>query len=604
MRLSKKILMLMLCPAMLGVRLYAINNVESIKSDTAYLWAEGLGYTVEEAGDQALTLLVNGISVNVSNVSQIRYGEGGERGSMDDNYSGEINTSAQLTLRNTSQIVLSNEPDARVFVYVKRSDIAKIFSERAKRAVYMVEEAERALKDGKMDYALKSYYWAYALVRSLQYPGEAKYKDARGEHRLMEWLPLRLKDVLGGIKVEKVGEDGNDVKIAIMYGGEPVQSMDYAFYDGANWSALYVANNGVGIMEMRPGAAKDDMRIRCEYQYKYEVHLDAEIESVMKIMNDRPLKESYISVNQEASQAVVLPETYAMGSEEDASVESKSVFAPDDEQLAVCEKAIQQLLAAIRTKNYDAAAGLFTEEGYEVYEQLLKYGQAKIVSAEKLTYTSYNEYTQCRGVMAHFSFKTNNKKFIEELAITFDENKMISNISFGLGEKAKEDILGKDAWAEYARMILINFLEEYKTAYALKRIDYIESVFDENAVIRTGVMFSKPRINEQNKYLNNKYVKYTEQDKGTYIKRLKANFARNEYINIRFANNDIVKLGGMGGEVYGIQIKQDYYSTTYGDTGYLFLMVDLNDPEHPVIKVRTWQPERDPNFGVIGAQHF
>ena len=61
---------------------------------------------------------------------------------------------------------------------------------------------------------------------------------------------------------------------------------------------------------------------------------------------------------------------------------------------------------------------------------------------------------------------------------------------------------------------------------------------------------------------------------------------------------------GKGGEMYAIQIAQDYYSTHYGDKGYLFLMVDINDPEHPLIKVRTWQPEKDPKFGLYGPGDF
>lgn len=59
------------------------------------------------------------------------------------------------------------------------------------------------------------------------------------------------------------------------------------------------------------------------------------------------------------------------------------------------------------------------------------------------------------------------------------------------------------------------------------------------------------------------------------------------------------KMNG-GGELYAIQIAQDYYSSSYGDKGYLFLMVDINDPENPIIKVRTWQPDKDPNFGLYG----
>ena len=87
------------------------------------------------------------------------------------------------------------------------------------------------------------------------------------------------------------------------------------------------------------------------------------------------------------------------------------------------------------------------------------------------------------------------------------------------------------------------------------------------------------------------------------MRNLEHCFASNEFINIRFANNDVVKAGN-GGETYGIQIRQDYYSSTYGDTGYLFLMVDVNNPDTPVIKVRTWQPEKDPDFGIYGLPNF
>jgi hypothetical protein len=84
---------------------------------------------------------------------------------------------------------------------------------------------------------------------------------------------------------------------------------------------------------------------------------------------------------------------------------------------------------------------------------------------------------------------------------------------------------------------------------------------------------------------------------------LKKCFKRNEFVNLRFSNNDVMKMG-IGGELYAIQIQQDYYSSTYGDKGYLFLMVDINNPEKPLIKVRTWQPEKDPDFGLYGPGDF
>ena len=87
------------------------------------------------------------------------------------------------------------------------------------------------------------------------------------------------------------------------------------------------------------------------------------------------------------------------------------------------------------------------------------------------------------------------------------------------------------------------------------------------------------------------------------LRQLKRSFDSKEYINLRFANNDVRKMG-KGGELYAIQISQEYYSSNYGDKGFLFLMIDINDPEKPIIKVRTWQPEKDPNFGYYGPEDF
>ena len=83
----------------------------------------------------------------------------------------------------------------------------------------------------------------------------------------------------------------------------------------------------------------------------------------------------------------------------------------------------------------------------------------------------------------------------------------------------------------------------------------------------------------------------------TYLKNLEKTFQSNQFVNVRFADNEVSKMG-VGGELFGIQIHQDYYSSNYSDTGYLFLMVDMNNPDQPIIKVRTWQPERDPNVNA------
>ena len=94
-----------------------------------------------------------------------------------------------------------------------------------------------------------------------------------------------------------------------------------------------------------------------------------------------------------------------------------------------------------------------------------------------------------------FGFRNNNRKFVENVVFTFNGKQKIDEVLFGLGKEAYNDIMMKGVWNMDARLILANFLEEYKTAYALKDIDFIRNVFDDNAVIITGRMASRPKTN-------------------------------------------------------------------------------------------------------------
>ncbi len=107
---------------------------------------------------------------------------------------------------------------------------------------------------------------------------------------------------------------------------------------------------------------------------------------------------------------------------------------------------------------------------------------------------------------------------------------------------------------------------------------------------------------------------FQRKTKEEYMTQLERCFKSNEYVNINFSDNDIQK-AAFGGNTFGIQIKQDYYSQHYGDQGYLFLFVDLNEADKPIIKIRTWQPERNPDitpmipkssrdYGIYGIYSF
>ena len=75
-----------------------------------------------------------------------------------------------------------------------------------------------------------------------------------------------------------------------------------------------------------------------------------------------------------------------------------------------------------------------------------------------------------------FSFR-NNASFNRDVVFRFnDKTKKIESIAFRLSAVTESDIVKKSKWSKESRLVLINFLEDYQTAYALKRLDYLESI--------------------------------------------------------------------------------------------------------------------------------
>lgn len=605
----KKIQEGIICLLLLWMSTIAIHaqSWDAVKSSSLYLYGEGYGATVEEADKQALSDLISKIAVNVSSVTNQSDNETVSNGSLTSNsdFKSTIQTYSQATLTNTERIILKNEPDAHVGRWIKKSEIEKIFESRKLKIRSLIDLGNKAEKNLKIDDALRCYYWAYTLLRSLQHPNDMTGEDSDGKQQVLSvWLPEKINSVLDNIQASYIRKNGDDAEIAFAYKGQPVSSLDYTYFDGTGWSNIYSAKDGVGILELPSSSTLKQYQIKYEFEYRGQAHIDPEIESVINTIKSVPFKAAYTNVKAKGGSKA----NEVLQALSNSTNSSFTLQQPTDggEKYA---KMMAQVADAVRNRNYDAADNLFTPEGLEIYNRLIKYGSAKIVGNPVYKVYQDGNGTVGRGLNMCFSFKNGIRKaFVEDLVFTFNDQGKISNIAFGLGKKAEDDVLGKVVWSETARKAIMDFLENYKTAYALKRLDYIKTIFDDDAVIITGRVVKRNPVMYQNPETgatirNYDIIKYNRQTKDEYIRNLARTFASNEFVNIRFANNDIIKMG-KGGEMYAIQIAQDYYSTHYGDKGYLFLMVDINDPKHPLIKVRTWQPEKDPKFGLYGPGDF
>lgn len=575
-------------------------SVSQIKADKSYLSGEGWGSTLKQADDAALQDLISKISVNVRSSFTSIEEEMNKNGSLDSKsiYTSIINTYSNATLTNTQRIVIENEPDAHVLRYVKVAEVARIFEGRKAKVFDMVESAGRAEQKGKIDDALRYYYWSLCLLKSLQYSNEVKFTTPDGNSRLLlTWIPERMNDIFSNIKIKPLKKLKNEIVLLFQYKGKPVNSIDYTYFDGMDWSNIYSAKDGQGVIDLRPGQITDNIRVKCEFEFAGESHIDREIESVMALVGGVPFRNAYINVNS-------IPQEEQNQSSEIKEFHSATNAGSEQHDYKINASILNEIINCISKKTIDKVRNKFTDKGWNQFQKLIHYGRANLIENSDIQFNSLGDKVICRGLTMSFSFKNNNRKFVENVVFSFNAKQKIDEVLFGLGKEAYNDIMMKGVWDMDARLILANFLEEYKTAYALKDLDFIRNVFDDNAVIITGRVSKRPKsVIENSSYINSNIIKYNKQTKNEYLRNLEHCFAGNEFINIRFANNDVLK-AGKGGETYGIQIKQDYYSSTYGDTGYLFIMVDVNDPDNPIIKVRTWQPEKDPNFGIYGLSNF
>ena len=594
-----KRLTLALCIIITMALTVTAQGVDGIKRNSSYLYGEGGGVTLQAAKEAALADLIQKISVTVHSDFTSKERELNQDGNVtsDAEYQSIIRSYSTATLTNVKTIVLKPEPDASVFLYIAKSEIDRIFESRVAKAKEFVGNADEALKNGQIDDALRYYYWSYCLVKSLRYPNEAKILVDGQERSLLAWLPTRIDDVMGKVKVQSRRTADNTYEITATYDGRPVRSMDYTYFDGVDNSPVYSILDGKGLVELRPGMAMDAVQLKLEYEFRGLSRNDSEVEAVVGAMKPAVYRRAYHRV---ALDGAASP-SESTSTDVNGSMQSPLAL-PDMGTLGTA--VMKPVMQALRSGSIEQCRKKFTAEGWEEFSKLMGYGKVTLMDDIHLDYFADGDCVVCRGLPVSCRFNRG-RVFNEKLSFYIDSNtKQITHVAMGLGREAMNDVvLGHLDWSEKSRTRIVGFLEDYRTAYATKNLEYLDKVFDDNAVIVLGKRLQvAPQLNKEG-YMNNHRVQFTQLTKREFLRNLRRQFQSKDYINLHFSQNRIYQLQ-KDVERYGIEIKQDYYSSNYGDTGYLTLIFDLTNPDQPVIHVRTWQEQPDPNFGVVSPADF
>ncbi len=590
-------------------------SVDEIKGNRErYLWGEGTGTTLKRADDEALADLISQISVSVESsfdneVIEIRKKSsgGGDDAEFKQTVNSIISTYSNAALTNTDRIVIKNEPDARVLRYILRSDVNKVFEQRREKIIDFVNIAEKHEEEARLADALRYYNWALVLLRSHPDAKSIRSDRASAPADMHAFITARINGLLDDLQFSVVDihdEDGHrEVSLIVMFRGAPAANLDYSFWFGTDWSRLHSVKDGRTLIDFFGDNAQqwEKTNFRIEYAYTDQLFGDKELEEVYRRLDPIffPKASREVNFNRGRTEPIKPIKLKV----DDIAIKHKLITVDDDRFKTV----VDAIVAAARNRKADEVKGLFKPEAYEVYEQLLLYGKARLVDDQNFEVFQHGDDFVARGTYMAFDFKTGHKTFVEEVVFHFDQDQKINSVVFGLGEIATRDIYNHPAWDEEEKFVLVDFMEQYKTAYCLKRLDYIERIFDDNALIITGTVLKKqPEIDGRpaaNMFANNQIVKYNRYSKREFMQRLEHVFRTKEFINLEFEDNTLRK-SNANPNLFGIQIKQNYRSDNYSDQGYLFLLIDFADRSAPVIHVRTWQPDKDESGRIYGLEDF
>jgi hypothetical protein len=216
-----------------------------------------------------------------------------------------------------------------------------------------------------------------------------------------------------------------------------------------------------------------------------------------------------------------------------------------------------------------------------------------LVEGEVLTLFG-NRGFQLRDIPVNVLDADMNNSF-QDMVFSFDNDGHLTEVNMQLEKHNYNNVIINGVKEEdlVRRQMILDFVEVFRTAYNRKDIGYLKQVYSDDALIITGtILRKKDRPKDDNlmlKGLGGQQYQLVVQNKKEYIAKLQKIFSKNNYINIKFEEVSVIQ-HPTHEKIYGVTLKQYWNTSTYSDVGWLFLMINFEDPLNPSIEVRTWQP--------------
>ncbi len=182
-----------------------------------------------------------------------------------------------------------------------------------------------------------------------------------------------------------------------------------------------------------------------------------------------------------------------------------------------------------------------------------------------------------------------NEEEYQEAVISFDRQGNVESFYLSISMNLYMNVIKSNLELTdlRRRQLILDYVEQFRTAYNQKDINFLNQVFSDDALIITGKVITTKHAEG----FTSQKIEYNKQSKEQYIKNLRRNFARNAYIRVTFDEIEVMR-HPVNPNFYGVTLLQGWTSSSYADVGYLFLLWDFTDENAPQIHVRTWQPNK------------
>ncbi|MBQ0141438.1 MAG: nuclear transport factor 2 family protein [Prevotellaceae bacterium] len=184
-----------------------------------------------------------------------------------------------------------------------------------------------------------------------------------------------------------------------------------------------------------------------------------------------------------------------------------------------------------------------------------------------------------------------NESEYQEAVISFDRTGEIESFYLSISMNLYMNVVraNKELTDLRRRQLILDYVEQFRTSYNTKDINFLEQVFSDDALIITGKVVKSKK--SDGAFAPAEKITYKKYNKQEYITHLKASFAAKSWIKVTFDEIEVMR-HPVNVNFYGVTLHQGYSSSNYHDDGYLFLLWDFTDESHPQIHVRTWQPDK------------